>query len=172
VPFELRLLNGMNPPVPEVRVLIYQRTAALANTDCTSRRFWDSSTGTSDGRSRNAERSIYDLINHHPSALDAGMQGGGPGDVGKGARQAKKVSHDLETSRADSRPTAYIRVAPGVERRIAPHRWQVAWSHFAADYGAVCSPRRPYTSQCGEQVRDWSQAAGMEDVILFPRQQE
>jgi hypothetical protein len=39
LPFELRLLNGMNPPVPEVRVLIHRITKdrrELANTDCTS----------------------------------------------------------------------------------------------------------------------------------------
>ena len=54
VPFELRLLNGMNPPVPEVTVLIHRITKdrRLASTDCTSRRFWDSSIGTSGGRSR------------------------------------------------------------------------------------------------------------------------
>jgi hypothetical protein len=57
VPFELRLLNGMNPPVPEVTVLIHrsQRTAALVNTDSTSKGSWDTSIGTSGGRSRNGD---------------------------------------------------------------------------------------------------------------------
>ena len=57
VPFELRLLNGMNPPVPEVTVrsIKSRRTAALVNTSCTSREFWDSNTGTSGVRNRNGE---------------------------------------------------------------------------------------------------------------------
>jgi hypothetical protein len=56
-PFELRLINGMNPPVPEVTALIHKitKTAVRANTDCTSKKFWDSSIGTSGGRNRNSE---------------------------------------------------------------------------------------------------------------------
>jgi hypothetical protein len=61
MPFELRLLNGMNPPVPEVTVLSTgsRRTTMRANTNSTSRRFWRSSIGTSggggpSGKSRNA----------------------------------------------------------------------------------------------------------------------
>jgi hypothetical protein len=57
VPFELRLLNGMNPPVPEVTVLIHKITKnrRAANTSCISRKFWDSSTGTSGGRNPRSE---------------------------------------------------------------------------------------------------------------------
>ena len=39
MPFELRLLNGMNPPVPEVTVLIHKvtkTTCVLLYTSCTS----------------------------------------------------------------------------------------------------------------------------------------
>jgi hypothetical protein len=58
MPFELRLMNGMNPPVAEVTVLIHKitkETAALANTSYTSRKFWDTSIGTSGGRNRRGE---------------------------------------------------------------------------------------------------------------------
>src|SRR5271155_4249142 len=57
LPFELRLLNGMNPPVPEVTVLIHRITKDhwAANTGCTSRKSWGSSTGTSGGRNRNGD---------------------------------------------------------------------------------------------------------------------
>ena len=41
-PFELRLLNGMNPPVPEVTVLIHRITKDRRAG--TSRRFWATST--------------------------------------------------------------------------------------------------------------------------------
>jgi hypothetical protein len=38
------------------------RTAGRVNTNCTSRKFWDSSIGTSSGRSPNGESSMYSLI--------------------------------------------------------------------------------------------------------------
>jgi len=63
LPFELRLLNGKNPPVPEVTVHKIVKDRVLASTSCTSRRFLGSSTGTNGGGSRNGEFSMYDLIN-------------------------------------------------------------------------------------------------------------
>jgi hypothetical protein len=57
VPFELRLLNGMNPPVPrsQCRSTKSRRTAVRANTDCTSRKFWHSSIGISGKRNPNGK---------------------------------------------------------------------------------------------------------------------
>jgi hypothetical protein len=54
VPFELRFLNGMNPPIPEVTVLIRKITKNrhAGEYQLQSRKFWDSSIGTRGGRTQ------------------------------------------------------------------------------------------------------------------------
>jgi hypothetical protein len=57
LPFELRLLNGMNPPVPEVAVLIHRITEdrRAGEYRLHIKKFWDLSTGASGSRSGNGE---------------------------------------------------------------------------------------------------------------------
>jgi hypothetical protein len=64
VPFELRLLNGMNPPVPEVTVLIQKITKDRRAGKYKShiKKVLGSSIGISNGRNPNGESSIYGLI--------------------------------------------------------------------------------------------------------------
>ena len=67
VPFELRLLNGMNPPGPEVTVLIHRITKdrrageyRLHIKKVLGFKHWDS-----DGKSPSGDPAMYDLINQY-----------------------------------------------------------------------------------------------------------
>jgi len=67
VPFELRLLNGMNRPVLEVRVLIHKvtkdrRIAVLVNASCTSRKSGIQTLGQAAAERSALADTVYEIL--------------------------------------------------------------------------------------------------------------